>query len=131
MKVYICKIIANYCRLIWHLIPINSTPQPHPSHSPPPGSRSSWDWCRYEEESWLGWVAVVSHPAIHTLKQLTIVYSWFHIKGTWSVHSFNGVYLSIPEGTGTCGYLFHEIPDTINNEGAQRKYIFLLKEGGA
>ena len=36
-------------------------------------------------------------------------YSWFHIKGTWSVHSFNGDYLSIPEGTGSCGYLFHEI----------------------
>ena len=37
-------------------------------------------------------------------------YSWFHIKGTWSVHSFNADYLSIPEGTGSCGYLFHEIP---------------------
>ena len=23
---------------------------------------------------------------------------------------FNGVYLSIPKGTGSCGYLFHEIP---------------------
>ena len=34
----------------------------------------------------------------------------FHIKGTKSVHSFNGDYLSIPEGTGSCGYLFHEIP---------------------
>ena len=33
------------------------------------------------------------------------------LKGTWSVHSFNGDYLSIPEGTGSsCGYLFHEIP---------------------
>ena len=37
-------------------------------------------------------------------------YSLFHIKGTWSVHSFNGDYLSIPEDTGSCGYLFHEIP---------------------
>ena len=37
-------------------------------------------------------------------------YSWFHIKGTTSVNSFNGDYLSIPEGTGSCGYLFHEIP---------------------
>ena len=25
-----------------------------------------------------------------------LLYSWFHIKGTWSVHSFNGDYLSIP-----------------------------------
>ena len=25
---------------------------------------------------------------------------------------FNGDYLSIPEGTGSCGYLFHEIPGT-------------------
>ena len=28
----------------------------------------------------------------------------------WSVHLFNGDYLSIPEGTGSCGYFFHEIP---------------------
>ena len=39
-----------------------------------------------------------------------IIYSWFHIKGTWSVQSFNRDYLSIPKGTGSCGYLFHEIP---------------------
>ena len=41
---------------------------------------------------------------------LTLKYCLFHIKGTWSVHSFNGDYLSIPGGTGSCGYLFHEIP---------------------
>ena len=29
---------------------------------------------------------------------------------TWSVHSFNGDYLSIPESTGSCGYLFHVTP---------------------
>ena len=37
-------------------------------------------------------------------------YSGFHIKGTWSVHLFNGNYLSIPEGTCSCEYFFHEIP---------------------
>ena len=42
--------------------------------------------------------------------ETAITYSWFHIKGTWSVHSFKGDYLSIPEGTDSCGYLFHEIP---------------------
>ena len=39
-----------------------------------------------------------------------------HIKGTWSLHSFNEDYLSITEGTGRCGkwvYLFHEIPGII------------------
>ena len=41
---------------------------------------------------------------------IRLIYSWFHIKGTWSVHSFNGDYLTIPEGTGSWGYLFHEIP---------------------
>ena len=38
---------------------------------------------------------------------------------TESVHSFNGDYPSIPEGTGSCGYLFHEIPGSTlqpNNE---------------
>ena len=39
-------------------------------------------------------------------------YSWFHIKGTWSVRSFNVDYLSIPLCTGSCAYLFNEIPST-------------------
>ena len=56
-------------------------------------------------------------PDITTKHELIIdllmTYSWFHIKGSWSVHSFNGDYLSIPEGTGRCGYLFHEIPGII------------------
>ena len=29
---------------------------------------------------------------------------------TWSVNSFIGDYISIPKCTGSCGYLFHEIP---------------------
>ena len=41
---------------------------------------------------------------------IKLSYSWFHIKGTWSVHSFNGDYLSIPECTGSCEYIFYEIP---------------------
>ena len=36
-----------------------------------------------------------------------VKYSLFHIKGTLSVHSFNGDYLL---HTGSWGYLFHEIP---------------------
>ena len=38
-------------------------------------------------------------------------YSWFHIKGTWSVHSYNGDYLYIPG----CGYLFHETPSSLSD----------------
>ena len=38
-------------------------------------------------------------PSIIILKCLHI-YSWFHITGSWSVHSFNGDYLSILESTG-------------------------------
>ena len=41
-----------------------------------------------------------------------VTYSWFHIKGTFSVHSFNEDYLSIHECPGSWGYLFHEIPCT-------------------
>ena len=29
------------------------------------------------------------------MKKDSLSYSWFHIKGTWSVHAFNGDYLSI------------------------------------
>ena len=35
-------------------------------------------------------------------------------KGTRSVHLFNRDYLSIPEGTGSCRYLFYEIPGILN-----------------
>ena len=37
---------------------------------------------------------------------------------TWSVHSFNGDYLSFPESTGSCGYLVHEIPGIIQVDHA-------------
>ena len=36
-----------------------------------------------------------------------------YIKGTISVHSFNGDYLSISKYTGSCEYLFHKIPSII------------------
>ena len=39
-------------------------------------------------------------------------YRGFHEKGTFSVHSFNDDYLSIPERPGSYKYLFHEIPVT-------------------
>ena len=32
-------------------------------------------------------------------------------KGSWSVHSFNGDYLSIPECTGSYGNLFRKSPE--------------------
>ena len=32
---------------------------------------------------------------------IDFIYSGFHIKGNWSVHSFNGDYLSIPKCTGS------------------------------
>ena len=43
---------------------------------------------------------------------ITKKYSWFHIKGTWSVHSCDGEYLSFLSlvHTGSWGYLFHEVP---------------------
>ena len=37
----------------------------------------------------------------------------FIYKVHWSVHSFNGEYLSIPKCTGSCEYLFREIPSII------------------
>ena len=41
---------------------------------------------------------------------LFLWYRGFHEKGIFSVHSFNGDYLSIPERPGSYKYLFHEIP---------------------
>ena len=52
------------------------------------------------------------------------IYSWFNIKVTWSVHSFNGDYLSIPEGTGSCEYLFNETPCT----SSAPNHFLLIKE---
>ena len=45
--------------------------------------------------------------------RFVIIYRGFHEKGTFSVHSFNDDYLSIPERPGSYKYLFHEIPVTI------------------
>ena len=36
----------------------------------------------------------------------------FYMKGIWSLCLFNGDYLSISEGAGSCEYLFHETPGT-------------------
>ena len=63
---------------------------------------------------------VINNTIFHTkytiflLNEISVKYSWFHIKGTWSVHSFNGDYLSILKCTGSCGYLFREIPGMWN-----------------
>ena len=53
-------------------------------------------------------------------------YSRFHIKGTCSVHLSNGDYVSIPEGTGSCWYLFHEIPDIWNTKDSVLTKLFHL-----
>ena len=45
------------------------------------------------------------------IKILLVWYSWIHIKGTLSVHSLNGDYLSIPRN------LFHEIPNVCTVPG--------------
>ena len=34
-------------------------------------------------------------------EKIAFKYSWFHKKGTFSVHSFNDNYLSIPERPGS------------------------------
>ena len=45
----------------------------------------------------------------------SLSYRRFHEKGTFSVHSFNDNYLSIPERPGSYKYLFHEIPVILVN----------------
>ena len=54
----------------------------------------------------------------HTLisPSLTSIFlQFFHRKkGSFSVHSFNEDYLSIPECPGSCRNLFHEIPGSIS-----------------
>ena len=57
-----------------------------------------WRSCSQEQPFW---------------KQSKVRYSWFHIKGSWSVHSFNGDYLISLVHTGSWGNLFNEIPGTI------------------
>ena len=61
----------------------------------------------------------------------------FHEKGTFSVHSFNVDYLSIPERPGSYKYLFHEIPVMIRHklnalwsvgESAKSKTCKVLKQ---
>ena len=55
------------------------------------------------------WTCQRTYMYIHDLS-----YSCFHIKGSWSIHSFNGDYLYIYiVHTGSWGDLFHEIPGTM------------------
>ena len=51
-----------------------------------------------------------------------------HIKGTWSVHSSNGEYLSISKCTGRCGYLFMKspVPKIIPDYNACLKKFYLM-----
>ena len=53
-------------------------------------------------------------------------YRGFHENGTFSVHSFNDDYLSIPERPGSYKYLFHEIPVIIK----AGKVVRLLQDLG-
>ena len=52
----------------------------------------------------------MNSPTFQLTINTSFWYSWFHIKGTWSVHLFNGGNLSIFKGRGSCRYFFHEIP---------------------
>ena len=52
-----------------------------------------------------------------------MTYNWFHEKGSWSIHSFNLDYLSIPKCPGSWGNHFHEIP-------VKRSKGPLFSEGG-
>ena len=62
--------------------------------------------------------------------ELSILYPGFHIKvlGVYT-RSMETIYLS-PEGTGSCGYLFHEIIPGISNEKCMKiicniwKYLY-------
>ena len=45
-------------------------------------------------------IIIVSQILITKSNPSLPIYSWFHIKGTWGVHTFNGDYLSIPKCTG-------------------------------
>ena len=60
----------------------------------------------------LTFLCTLSHllPFLGCILLICLTYSWFHKKDTWSVHLFNGDYLSIPKCRGSYGYLFHEIP---------------------
>jgi hypothetical protein len=48
----------------------------------------------------------------------------FHEKGTFSVHSFNDDYLSIPERPGSYKYLFHEIPVSKKSYALNPIYVY-------
>ena len=52
------------------------------------------------------------------------IYRGFHEKGTFSVHSFNDDYLSIPVRPGSYKYLFHEIPCTTGVSVKTCRFIF-------
>ena len=45
---------------------------------------------------WIYWLYLIKKFLYVWVFIYKIIYSWFHIKGTWSVHTFNGDHISIP-----------------------------------
>ena len=67
----------------------------------------------------LSWLSI----ALYACFENGCMYSWFHEKGSFSVHSFNDYYLSIPECTVSWGNHFQEIPGTWWNRLVQDKAL--------
>ena len=53
-------------------------------------------------------------------------YSWFHIKGTWSVHSFNEYYLSIPSAHRKLKVPFSWNPQYVQDKIRQPRLSIIL-----
>ena len=53
---------------------------------------------------------------------------FIYVKGTWSIHTFNVDYLSIPKCAVSCGYLFHEIPSILYADHKQEKNTKMWRE---
>ena len=88
-------------------------------------SKMQWLYCRSLLQ--YNFVLLVKILFIHKIrrKNIFLFFAFYGLKGFWRhiiiniqlisykmyfIHSFNGEYLSFPKCTGSCGYLFHEIP---------------------
>ena len=69
----------------------------------------NWVFVLFWEFDWEIYLYMLNFLRFERFIKVQDMYSWFHIKGSWSVHSFDGDYLYTHCSWGN---LFHEIPGT-------------------
>ena len=82
-------------------------------------------WKRFLQCTLYKWTLSIYLWVHRTLRE---PYSWFHENGSFSVHSINEHYLSIPEYTGRWGNRFQNLYISLHLINKEYKLEFIMRE---